>query len=413
MKKLTLVLLVLFCSLWTVNLAAQEPTPASPRPGMLWLSGLNGSTAYPCWMNSSSATDTYKIAAAIAWLPATGGTVDLGCYHAAVTITSNIFAGITKPITLLLPPTAVTVNANVTIPANFTIKYQTGSSLAAGPTFAIIDNSSASPYGPAVSGYKINLAPNARGNAAYGYLVNIVDDGGSTSGLLTGSAAQKTYGLNIALARPTTAVATGDSNDAGVKVVLSNYAANDANYILRGINTSMRNKTGGTMGILEGGLLSSNNSVGATAPYVRGATIGAENYGVNATEHGGLDVYVLNEAAKATQEYGVRVRNLNNSIAGTSGAAFLVAEPAKANLGWDFIVDANGVKVGGHAFARMQNGAVLYFGAQTTRDTVRTEVGLGGTVGSLYLSSAGKLYLKVANANATTDWQLVTATAAD
>lgn len=54
-----------------------------------------------------------------------------------------------------------------------------------------------------------------------------------------------------------------------------------------------------------------------------------------------------------------------------------------------------------------------YVGAQTTRDTVRAEVGTAGAIGSTYQSTAGKLYLKVANADATTDWQKVTATAAD
>jgi len=55
----------------------------------------------------------------------------------------------------------------------------------------------------------------------------------------------------------------------------------------------------------------------------------------------------------------------------------------------------------------------VYYGAQVTRDTVRAEVGTAGSIGSLYLSSGGKVYMKVANANATADWQLVTATAAD
>lgn len=52
-------------------------------------------------------------------------------------------------------------------------------------------------------------------------------------------------------------------------------------------------------------------------------------------------------------------------------------------------------------------------GAATTRDTVRAEVGAGVPIGALYSSSAGKLYLKVADAGATADWQKVTATAAD
>jgi len=140
MKRL-LTILILALSLGTLNLIAQEPTPASPPPGMLWLSGLNGSTAYACWMGSSTATDTNKIAAALAWLPSTGGTVDLGCYHKALTLTSDIFSTVSKPITLLLPPTAVSVNADATIPANFSLVYQNGSSLAAIGGHTLTDNS--------------------------------------------------------------------------------------------------------------------------------------------------------------------------------------------------------------------------------------------------------------------------------
>jgi hypothetical protein len=55
----------------------------------------------------------------------------------------------------------------------------------------------------------------------------------------------------------------------------------------------------------------------------------------------------------------------------------------------------------------------IYVGAQTTRDTVRAEVGLLGAIGSVYFSSAGKIYLKVANADATADWAKVTSSAAD
>ena len=55
----------------------------------------------------------------------------------------------------------------------------------------------------------------------------------------------------------------------------------------------------------------------------------------------------------------------------------------------------------------------IYVGSQTTRDTVRAEVGTAAAIGSVYFSSAGKVYIKVANAAATTDWQKVTATAAD
>jgi hypothetical protein len=58
---------------------------------------------------------------------------------------------------------------------------------------------------------------------------------------------------------------------------------------------------------------------------------------------------------------------------------------------------------------------MIVAGVATTRTDLRTEIGDGSTVanGSIFLSTAGKMYLKVNNANAATDWQKVTTTAAD
>lgn len=79
----------------------------------------------------------------------------------------------------------------------------------------------------------------------------------------------------------------------------------------------------------------------------------------------------------------------------------------------------NGVNLSGTTIAAtggqviFSNGVYLYTGVQTTRDGVRGEVGLGGAIGSTYYSTAGKQYVKVANANATADWERVTTSAAD
>jgi len=52
-------------------------------------------------------------------------------------------------------------------------------------------------------------------------------------------------------------------------------------------------------------------------------------------------------------------------------------------------------------------------GAQTTRAGVLGEVPATLPIGAVYQSTAGKNYIKVANAGAATDWQKVTSTAAD
>jgi hypothetical protein len=313
------------------------------------------------------------------------------------------------------PPTSTCANCVVSSnQAGITFTDNTGASVVTWPTAGTVFSSPAilravvnnrdDNYPYIMWNGEYHIVP-VRSTNAYAYLYGI-------GGLMTGGAAQKTYALGITVTRPDTAIATGDSNDALIKGAYSNYAKNDASFIIRGINTVVTNRSPGTLGMLDN-LISVANRSGATSPIVNGLTVNAENYGVNATQHSGVDVGLKNEAAKATLEFGYRVRNLNNSIAGPSDAAFLVGEPSLANTGWNFILDANGVKSPTHAFARLQNGAVVYYGTQVTRDTVRSEVGTAGTIGSLYSSSGGKLYLKVANANGTTDWQLVTATAAD
>lgn len=128
-------------------------------------------------------------------------------------------------------------------------------------------------------------------------------------------------------------------------------------------------------------------------------------------EMGGIDVIFHNEAAAATLQYGVRIRNNDQSNIAPVAAALLIPANAGNTTGFSYGVDMNGATI--PCPVRMPNGACIYVGAQTTRDTVRAEVGTGGAIGSIYLSSAGKIYLKVANAGATTDWQRVTTTAAD
>lgn len=68
---------------------------------------------------------------------------------------------------------------------------------------------------------------------------------------------------------------------------------------------------------------------------------------------------------------------------------------------WDAFLQA--VQVGG---------LTIGYGSASTRAAVLAAYP-SVAIGSIYLSTAGKMYLKVANAAASTDWQRVTATAAD
>jgi hypothetical protein len=65
-----------------------------------------------------------KIAAAIADLPATGGTVDARGLEGAQAISTDIFAGVTKPGTLLLGSANFSVTATQNVPSHWTIRGQ-------------------------------------------------------------------------------------------------------------------------------------------------------------------------------------------------------------------------------------------------------------------------------------------------
>lgn len=56
----------------------------------------------------------------------------------------------------------------------------------------------------------------------------------------------------------------------------------------------------------------------------------------------------------------------------------------------------------------------VFSGSANTRAAVNTQVGTTGSNGSIYLSTAGKMYLRVdVTGAADTDWQRVTTTAVD
>jgi len=185
----------------------------------------------------------------------------------------------------------------------------------------------------------------ARDTGDYIYLFNI-DDGGDkntpTVGAMTGGAAQKTYGLNLLLNKPNTDAATGDSNDALIKGIYNNHAANDANFIARGLNLGVNNRAGGTMGMLDHALGSANRG---TSPTVRGLTLTAENYGTTTDAFEGLRIRCLNEGAKATAENGLIISNENNSIASAMDAAIKIQD-AGVNNGYEYGLDMGGSTIG-------------------------------------------------------------------
>jgi hypothetical protein len=182
------------------------------------------------------------------------------------------------------------------------------------------------------------IAPSTRTSTDdYVYISKISGD------VHTGGAAQKTYALGITTNRPVGSAATGDSNDALIRGSFNNYAANDANFIMRGINMSVNNRSGGTLGFLDNAL-GNQNKTGGTVGTITGLTVTPENYGTVSDLFGGVDVVMKNEGAVATSEFGVRVRNLNNSLGTAVDSAFLVSDTG-ANIGFTNGLNLNGATV--------------------------------------------------------------------
>lgn len=76
-----------------------------------------------------------------------------------------------------------------------------------------------------------------------------------------------------------------------------------------------------------------------------------------------------------------------------------------SSINWTFGTDSS---------LTLPSGPVIFTGNATTRAAVNTQVGAAGSNGSIYLSTAGKIYLRVdGTGTATTDWQRVTTTSAD
>lgn len=178
-----------------------------------------------------------------------------------------------------------------------------------------------------------------RSSGSYGYGLNFDAD----PVFNIAGAAQKSYAMQITGWRDSAYPVTGDSNDALLKISGNNAAANDANFILRGINIAINNRSGGTLGRIDNSLGAQNKS-GGTCPTILAGTFVAENYGTCADLFGGIDVLLKNEGTVATKEFGIRVRNENNSVADAVGAAIEFSDTG-ANTGFDKLFDATGASL--------------------------------------------------------------------
>lgn len=194
-------------------------------------------------------------------------------------------------------------------------------------------------------------ATRVSGDYAYGFDIN-------TDTFFTGGAAQKSYLLSVRGDRTVSYAASGDSNDAYIKISGNNYAANDSNFILRGVNTGINNRSGGTLGILEAGSFGAQNKSGGTSPTVRGLTVTPENYGTTATEFGGIDIVLKNEsnATPVTTSYGIRVRDIEASAQPDTQAGYLLSTASNGGFNYGIDLDPASINI---ADIRLESGDTI------------------------------------------------------
>ena len=136
-------------------------------------------------------------------------------------------------------------------------------------------------------------------------------------------------------------VLTGDSNSAYFRVSASNYAANDANYILRGCNIALTNRSGGVMGRLDN-FLGVQNKSGGVVDTLYGATIITENYGTVDDNGLACDFISRDENATSRGYAGViRLRNDDRSSQAALDSAIDIDSHASSG-GFATLIDATG-----------------------------------------------------------------------
>lgn len=147
---------------------------------------------------------------------------------------------------------------------------------------------------------------------------------------------------------------------------------------------------------VSSGVTTSAETIGLYTSLTTNAYFSVSNTTSNATITVG-DIAIGNTTVNATH-------SANGFFAGANVAVSLST----------ISVGNSTVNVAANSSSFYLNGNVaIYTGSATTRTDVRAQVGSSGANGSTYLSTAGKMYIKVNIAGADTDWQKVTTTAAD
>lgn len=158
-----------------------------------------------------------------------------------------------------------------------------------------------------------------------------------------GLAAEKYYGVMITGDSEEKPM-TGDSNAAYLRVNGSNYSANDANFILRGFNCAITNRSGGVMGRLEN-FMGVQNKSGGTVDTLIGCTVINENYGTCDDVGYAMDIISRDENDTSRGAAGV-IRLRNDDRSGQSALDSAINIDAHASSGgFDTLIDATAAEL--------------------------------------------------------------------
>lgn len=260
-------------------------------------------------------------------------------------------------------------------------------------------------YGIQVGGL---LVTPQRGVAAYEYGAKFISDT-----FFRGGAAQKSYLVYMGGDRVSGKVATGDSNDAILRMDHSNRALNDTNFIMRGINMSLQNRASGILNLLEGANISARQRGDSGAiTALRGMRIEAQvNVGsgaISTTVHG-LQIDMQLEANMPSDSAGINVRNKSDGVYTLPTAAFAAKNNGTSSCkGFSYGLDLydSAADTCDKAEIRMNDEVCVLTGAGVPTDG--TTGAAFAAPGSLYIDITNKKLYINGNTKASPTWKLVT-----
>jgi len=251
--------------------------------------------------------------------------------------------------------------------------------------------------------------------------------GSSTVGVTTAGGSTMIYGLGVQKTNALTSDLIGVRGDARLNVDSA------SGLVMGGYFMAVNGPEGGTgytvdtmRGIYIDTFTKAPAASTMTITNARGAEINLGLSAASSTVTNAYGIYLNVTTDKNTTQngfttgYGLWIQN--EGVGGYGGAGtgqMLTAGIYLKGLNqsggvkaFDYGIDMSAATIG-TADIRLSSSALIFTGSAANGDAVYAEVGAKDATGSLYITTAGKLYVQVANTGAATDWQLVTTSDVD